>query len=542
MTKQIVVVGAAFVLATSSRAMAASCDSLASVALPNATVTSAKLIEAGAFTPAPAPGNAERGGGAGGRGANAGRGADGAAARGGGAGGGRGAAPPSFTDLPAFCRVLGNIQTSASSSVAFEVWLPAAGWNGNFLANGFAFYGGTMNPTVLAGALRRGYATATTNLGGDGTQSGAYLSGHPEAIKDWGERGWHETTLKAKALVSAFYGNAPKLSYWDACGGGTRQGLMEVTKYPTDYDAIAAGGLSNGTTFFTFSQVAQWEATHKTPGSLISRDKLQVLHQAALNACDAKDGVKDGIIQDPEHCGFDPAVTACKNGDAPDCLTAEQVEAARKSYAGSINPRTKQVISGGAMVGSELSWNATPSDAPGGFAADFFKYLAFQDPTWDYRTRPIDYDKDFATANRPEIAAVSAVNPDLKAFLARGGKVLFYDGWNDNAIPPMDGVNYYKNIVKTVGKAADDSVRLFMIPDSGHCPAGAAAANGYIFDPLPVITAWKEQGRTPNQIVVAHKTNGVEDRRMLVCPYPQQAVYDGRGNAADEASYACRKP
>ena len=389
-------------------AAATSCETLAT-ALPNVTIASAQTVGAGAFTPPPAPARGQ-----------AAQTPGPAPAAGGARGGGSGGS--SFADLPAFCRVRGTIRTSGTSSVRFEVWMPVSGWNGNFLSNGFAFYGGTMNPGPLANAIRRGYATATTDLGGDGTPSAAYLTGHPEALADWNERGWHETTLTAKALIAAFYGSPPKVSYWEACGGGTRQGLKAIARFPADYDALAGGGLSNGTTFFTFAQIWQWEATHKDPASLIPREKLPLLHDAALEACDARDGIKDGVIQDPEHCRFDPGALQCQAADGPGCLTAAQVEAARKLYAPVINPRTRETISGPLMPGSELSWNASPSPAPGGFAADFFRYLVFQDPGWDYTKRPINYDTDVALANRPEIGAISAVEPDLGPFLRRGGK------------------------------------------------------------------------------------------------------------------------
>ncbi|OFW34302.1 MAG: hypothetical protein A3G76_06795 [Acidobacteria bacterium RIFCSPLOWO2_12_FULL_65_11] len=526
------VVGAVLTLAGATRASAATCEGLMSWSLQNAVVTTVQAVAPGAFAPpAPAANAPGRAGAADGRG--------GAAGGRGGAGGRAGG--PQFTDLPAFCRVTGTTKTSPTSSVKFEVWMPTADrWNGNFMANGFAFYGGTMNPGVLAGALRQGYATATTDAGGDGTNAAAYMSGNPEKVADWNERAWHETTLVAKALMAAYYGNGPKVSYWEACGGGTRQALKEVARFPTDYDAVAAGGLSNGTTFFTFAQIWQWEATHKDPASLIPREKLQVLNQAAMNACDAKDGLTDGLLSDPERCTFDPGVLQCSGTDTATCLTAAQVQAARKMYSPVVNPRTRQIISGPLMPGTELSWNSNPSEAPTGFAADFFRHLVFQNPAWDYRTRPMNYDADVRLANRAEIGAISAVEPDVRAFLDRGGKLLMYVGWNDTAIPPLDATRYYQNMVSTVGRArAEAGVRLFMVPGMGHCPANANATSGFVFDPNPIITQWKEAGKVPNQILVTRRTAGAEDRPMLVCPYPQLATYTGTGNINDAANFVC---
>lgn len=497
---------------------AANCENLASVSLPNMTIMSAESIAAGSFTPSvpPTPANAAK-----------------------------------FRDLPAFCRVLGTIRTSDVSSVKFEVWMPSDKWNGNFRADGFAFYGGTMDPVVLATALRDGYATATTDLGGDGTPAANYLMGHPENLKDWNDRGWHETTLKAKALISAFYGKGPKISYLDTLGGGTRQGLKEIALYPADYDALAAGAVTNYPTHFIFAMIWAWQATHETAASLITLDKARLLHRAALDACDANDGVRDGLIADPEHCKFDPGVLLCKNGDAADCLTAPQVDAALKIYSPVFNSRTKEQIYGPLLPGSELAWQSmvtTPGAAPTGYPADFFRYLVFKDPNWDYRTRPINYDRDFDLANVPDVAALNAIDTNFKPFFDRGGKILFYAGWADD-ISPLYCISYYQDIVSEVGSKASSVVRLFMIPGMGHALANGNTPyskvwpppNGYSFDPMEVLTQWREKGKAPEKIVVSHKTNGSEDRQMLVCPYPQLAVYKGAGNTGDAANFTCKK-
>jgi feruloyl esterase len=513
----------ALLLLSIARPLAAgTCENLASVNLPNMKVTSAATIAAGAFAPSVSP----------------------AATSG-----------AAYSDLPAFCRVLGTIRTSEVSSIKFEVWMPAAKWNGNFRAEGFAYFGGTMDPAVLATALRDGYATATTDAGGDGTPSAVYLMGHPESLKDWNERAWHETTLKAKALILAYYGRAPRISYLNTTGGGTRQGLKEVALYPADYDALAAGGLTNYTTHFIFAQIWAWQATHETPASLITPAKAQILHRAVLNACDANDGVRDGIIQDPLRCKFDPGVLLCKNGDAADCLTAPQVEAARKLYSPVLNSRTKQQIYGPLMPGSELTWLsgvtsplASPLASPNGFAPDFFKYLVFKNAGWDYRTRPINYDEDFDLANAPDLTALNAIEPNLKPFFDRGGKVFFYVGWADD-ISPLDSIAYYQSIVSNAGSKASAAIRLFMIPDMGHLLANgnipysktSPPPNGYSFDPMQVLTEWKENGKAPERIIVSHRSSGAEDRRMLVCPYPQIPVYSGKGNVDDAANFSCKK-
>jgi feruloyl esterase len=499
-----------------SRTLAASCADLQSLNLPSATVQSAESIEAGQFK---AP---EHAGEAGFAGAGQAKASD-------------------FAELPAFCRVQGTIMTSPMTQVRFEVWLPAGhSWNGRFMVEGFAFYGGTMDPLTLADALRRGYATATTDLGGDGTLHAAYLLHQPERLTDWNYRGWHDTTLAAKRLIAAFYGRAPTYSYWNSCGGGTRQGLQEITRYPDDYDALAAGGLSNGTTSFTFAQVWRWQANHRAGARPIPGTKLALLHQAALGACDARDGVRDGIISDPEHCRFDPAQLQCRSGDAPDCLTAGQVQTAHNMYSPVVDPRNGQVISGPAMPGSELGWDVSGNKPLGLFPAEFFRYLVFQDTDWTYQRRPINFGTDYDLANRPELAAISAGNTDLRPFLRHGGKVLIYMGWNDPAIPPLDHVRFYQGIVSTSGAALTNrGVRFFAIPDMGHCPVADAAPTGYVFDPLPALTAWREQHRAPEQITVTHRTDHHPDRQMRVCRYPAIATYKGHGSTTSADTFRC---
>ena len=206
--------------------------------------------------------------------------------------------------------------------------------------------------------------------------------------------------------------------------------------------------MSSYLTRHTFAQMWFWQATHKDAASYIPQEKYTVLHDAALNACDALDGLKDGIIGDVERCRFDPVVTQCKGGDAPSCLTAPQVEAARKIYAGPTNPRTKQELYSPMYPGSELGWGQLAGgEAPLGIPVEFFKYYVFKDPNWDYKTRPVDFDKDVALADKPEIQPVNAVDPDLTKFFARGGKLLLVDGWNDTAVPPKVAINYYQNVL-----------------------------------------------------------------------------------------------
>ncbi len=499
-------------LALSGVAESATCESLSALTLPNTTITAAQMVAAGSFV---------------------------APARGGGPG-------QPLTDLPAFCRVQATLRPTADSNIKMELWLPSSaqgggGWNGKFRGTGNGGLGGGagVGAAALANGVRRGYATAGNNTGHEGDSS--YAMSHPEQIKDFGYRSAHEMTVASKAIIKAFYGVAPTLSYMAEGGGGTIAALSSAQRYPDDYDTIAVTGMSSYLTRHTFGQMWIWQATHKDAASFIPPAKYPVLHQAALNACDALDGIKDGVIGDVAHCAFDPAVTLCKSGDGPDCLTAAQVEAAKKIYAGPRNPRTGEEIYSPLYPGSELGWGQLAGgDVPLGIPVEFFKYYVFRDPNWDYKRRPINFDSDVELSNRPEIQPVNAVDPDLRKFFARGGKLLLVDGWADTAVPPKVAINYYTAVIAKVGaRAASESMRFFMVPGMGHGP-GTAGAENVNFDALSLIERWKEKGETPNELVVAHLKDGMETGTRLVCQYPHVAVYKGSGSPEDAKSYSCK--
>ena len=513
------------------------CQSLSSLTLANTTITMAQMVAAGSFV---------------------------APARGGGPG-------QPLTDLPAFCRVQATLRPSPDSNIKMELWLPEpaataepaapkpsakAGWNGKFRGTGNGGLGGGAGVAAgaLANGVRRGYATAGNNTGHEGDSS--YALSHPEQIKDFGYRAAHEMTVASKAIVKAFYGVAPQVSYMAEGGGGTIAALSSAQRYPDDYDAIAVTGMSSYLTRHTFGQMWIWQATHKDAASFIPPAKYPVLHQAALNACDALDGIKDGVIGDVGHCKFDPAVTLCKaadpstgsgspraesRGDAADCLTPAQVEAARKIYAGPRNPRTGEEIYSPLYPGSELGWGQLAGgDAPLGIPIEFFKYYVFRDPNWDYKTRPINFDSDVELSNRPEIQPVNAVDPNLMPFFARGGKLLLVDGWADAAVPPKVAINYYNAVVAKVGtRALKESMRFFMVPAMAHGP-GTTGAENVNFDALSLIEQWKEKGQPPDQLVVSHFKDATETGQRLVCQFPRVAVYKGTGSPEDAKSYSCR--
>ncbi|HEX5430801.1 MAG TPA: tannase/feruloyl esterase family alpha/beta hydrolase, partial [Bryobacteraceae bacterium] len=271
--------------------------------------------------------------------------------------------------------------------------------------------------------------------------------------------------------------------------------------------------------------------------SYIPPAKYPVIHNAVLAACDALDGVKNGVIEQPEHCHFDPKTIECKGADAPDCLTAPQVEAARKIYSGPINPRTKQQIFPGLMPGSELRWGTQAGPRVFGPGADMFKYVIFDDPNWDYKT--LNFDSDIAKAEKIENNIMNATDPNLKPYFQRGGKLLQYQGWADQQVSSGNSPKYYKSVVKKLGGPSKvrNSYRLFMVPGMGHCGGGEGTST---FDMLGVMEKWIQTKKAPDEIVASRMEDGKVVRTHPLCPYPQQAVYRGSGSTDDAANFSCK--
>ncbi|HEY7190780.1 MAG TPA: tannase/feruloyl esterase family alpha/beta hydrolase [Vicinamibacterales bacterium] len=500
--------GLAFIsVVVAAPAHAATCESLATLTRPNTTILSASTQTAGSFVQPGAPGG--RGGGA----------------------------NPLFARLPSFCRVTASLTPTADSDIRIEVWLPTSGWNGKLQSVGNGAWAGTIGYAALGNALAGGYATAATDTGHVGNTA-KFVPGHSEKMIDYGYRAVHEMTLAVKAIVSAFYGDGPRLSYWNGCSTGGRQGLMEALRYPADYDGIIAGAPVNDRTHQLTWELWVAQAVHRDEARYIPPTKYPAIHQAALNACDARDGLKDDLIDDPRSCRFDPAVLECKNGDAASCLTRPQVEAARRIYSPAVNPKTKQQIFPALQPGSELGWGGLAGPQPVGEAVEFFQYVVFNDPTWDYRT--LEFDTAADAADKAAAGVLNVTDPNLKPFFDRGGKLLLYHGWNDQLVAPVNSVNYYTRVTSMLdpGKAAS-SIRLFMMPGVNHCQGGSGPDT---FDRMKVIEDWVERGQTPSRIDASHATAGTIDRTRPLCAYPQVARHTGSGSTDDAANFVCRMP
>ena len=481
------------------------CESLATVRLPDTTITLAEVVAAGQFTP-PAAGQAK----------------------------GKGA-PNAYKDLPEFCRVAATLRPSSDSDIRVEFWLPATGWNRKLQAVGNGGWAGVISYTAMADAVRAGYATVSTDTGHVGG-SGSFVLGHPEKLIDFSWRSEHEMTVKAKQIVKAFYGSTPRFTYWNGCSTGGRQGLKEAQKFPDDFDGIVAGAPANRTA------MALWvaHAVLKDPASNIPSSKYPMIHQAVLAACDARDGVKDGLIEDPTKCSFDPKTLLCSGADGPSCLTDPQVRAARKIYSPGTNPRTGQELFPSLVPGTELGWGVLGAGPdPSANIYDHYKYVVFKDPNWDWRT--FDFDTGVTRAEQPENAVMNATDPNLKAFFSHNGKLLIYHGWADTNVATLNTIKYYKAVVDTMGGGAKTSnnIRLFLEPGMGHC-AGGEGPN--VFDKMGALEQWVEQGKTPETIFASHRTDGVVDRTRPLCPYPQVATYKGSGSIDDSSSFRCQAP
>jgi feruloyl esterase len=517
------------ILAVTLPCRAASCEGLSSLKLPDTTITSAQTVAAGTFKP-PTVEQDEL-------------------------------VPGIFKRLPAFCRVLADIKPAQDSDIKLEVWMPVTGFNGNFRGQGNGGFAGSINYAGMASAVSGGYATASTDTGHAGTPIDAtWAHGHPDKIVDFGYRAIHEMTLKAKAVIQAFYGEGPQHSFFAACSNGGRQGLMEAQRFPTDYDGIIAGAPANYWTHVFATFIWDMQALQSDPENYISAKKIPALDAAVLAACDDKDGLKDGILNDPRACHFDPATIACTGAESDTCLTRKEVAALKKIYSG---PQSNgKRLFPGFMPGGESGGGGWPlwvvGQAPGkdlqtAFASGFFNNMITTDKPLDLKT--INVESAMKLADEQQARTFNADNPDLKAFVKRGGKLIIYHGWSDAALPPLATIQYLNSVQKTLGqKTADGSVRLFMVPGMQHCAGGPGPSYFGQFSGSPspdpehdiqiALEQWVEKGVAPEKIIATKAASLWEASQpgqmtRPLCPYPQVAKYKGSGDTNDAANFVC---
>jgi len=519
-----------------------SCENLIAVQLDHASVVSARTVEAGPMKLPPNP-----------------------------------LTPRTSVEVPRHCEVKGVARPTSDSEINFELWMPDSGsWNGKYMQRGNGGWAGSIPVTDLIGSLTRGYAVAATDDGHTGGQmpDAAWAIGHPEKLIDFGYRAVHETAIHSKVLLHAFYGTNHTQAYFVGCSDGGREALMEAQRYPEDFNGIVAGAPANNWTRHFTGFVWNEKALHDNPAGTLPVTKLPVIQKAALAACDALDGVKDSLIEDPRECKFDPSVLKCAGEDRADCLTAPQIETLKKIYSGPVNPKTGEQIYPGYEPGTEADatgwgiWILGPVQAM--FGNSFFGQAVYEDPKWDWNT--IDYDRDLKLADQKTGPILNSYNPDLRSYRANGGKLIQYHGWGDAAIAPRDSIAYYEKVRAFMtqypdprnkgSNAVDDFYRLFMVPGMGHCSGGPGPVNFGNMDlndnQVPqdaehdIVTAldkWVTQGVAPERLIGAGKTGGIlrdpsEGTKLTrpLCWYPQVAKYKGSGSTVDAANFVCKAP
>lgn len=502
-------------------------SALSSAATENTSVRAVDALDAGAFTPP-----------------------------------GTGAA---FGQLPEFCRVQASVTTAKDSFVNFEVWVPRE-WNGKIVATGNGGYSNTPAYRDMAQALAQGYAAVGGDTGHQTPTPDDLLwgVGHLDRIIDWGSRSIHATSVSAKSIASVLGGEPPRRAYFYGCSTGGHQGYAEIQRYPQDFDGVIAGAPGNNRVRLTAGFLWQFLANHR-PGDdanpVVPASKLPAITRAVVASCDANDGVKDGVVDDPRSCAFDLTTLECRRDDGPDCLTPAQIAVLNKMYAGAKNSATgEQVYPGWPKSSEALTVTANGMPASGWqqywgttepARANFWRYWVFDDPKWDWWS--FDFDRHIAQADEKIGTLVDQVNADIGPFKSRGGKAIVYQGWQDPVANAIDTIAYYERVRSRQGsqQETDRFFRLFLVPGMGHCSGGTGTANfGNPNGPAPIVDAehdllsaldaWVERGTPPDRIVASRVVGGATTRTRPLCPYPRHATYKGSGSTDDASNFVCR--
>jgi len=467
-----------------------------------------------------------------------------------------------FTDLPALCRVAGELRPTPDSRIRFEVWLPAHGWNGRLLGAGNGGFAGSIYYQQLAAYVKRGFAVSGTDAGHQAEATDAsWAYGHPERVKDFGWRAIHLTAWTAKRIVHAYYGNPANRAYFDACSDGGREALMEAQRFPEDYDGILAGAPANAWSTMLAGGANVMQGLTGDPKSYIPERKLGAIQRASLAACDAIDGVKDNVVGDPAKCRFDPRVLLCKGDDSSDCLTPPQIDSVRSLYSGFKDGQGKIIFPGFSM-GDETGWKQwiageDPAASLGSrFVQNYFRYMVLGDPRANLLTASVD--ELLRESKKKGAPDLDATNPDLSRFAAHGGKLILYHGWNDPAISPENTIAYFESLEREMGKQeVGRFVRLYMVPGMEHCANGPGASalgqlgietsSGPKYGLFDSLENWVEKG-SPDENVIAtkHEAKPNDEREASftrpLCAYPKVARYAGAGDTNEAANFACVAP
>jgi len=454
--------------------------------------------------------------------------------------------------VPEYCQVQGGVETV----ILFELGLPSTAWNGRFFYVGGGGYNG--NIPRLTHALARGYAAVGSDTGHRGEHwDASALLNDPQDQINYAYRGAHLVTVAAKEMVKAYYGEPAENSYFLGCSNGGKMGFMAAQRYPADFDGIVIGGAVVDRTKLMMSY--SW-TQRGLLGAEIPPYKIPAMAKATLDACDAQDGLADGVIDSPDKCDFDPAVLTCEGEDTPDCLTPAQVTAWRKILDGPTNSAGEQLFPGYSPGHEEdyeyyITGNGIQHGYPSSnfmYMDSFMRWIAF-DPSFDSVR---DFDMDTSPEKLKEFEKIhNTVDTDLAPFRDHGGKLIIYNGWADHSTPPIRPIEYYNAVRETLGGEIDDFSRLFMVPGFHHCSGGPGPnvfgargsrwfkMNDPEHDVMGAIVQWVEEDVAPEKIIATKFVNddpeqGVARQRPL-CPYPQVAQYTGSGSIDEAANFVC---
>ena len=462
---------------------------------------------------------------------------------------------PAAAGTPQHCRLVGMI----APEIAFEINLPDR-WNRRFYMTGNGGLAGDAVDTPTnadrTAGLSNGFAHARTNTGHDSRKepSGSFILSNPQKAIDYAYRAVHVTADLAKKVAADYYAQPVQFSYWNSCSNGGRQGLLEAQRYPDDFDGIVANAPWVDQTGFTIGAMWNQKAMTQAP---VSPEKMLLVAQKVMDKCDAVDGLKDGLIDDPRACRFDAVrdVPACAAGaDAANCLTAAQAATVNAVYSG---PSSKgKPFFPGFMLGSEAV-NTTAAGATqsgwvgaivpaqaGAKPADFnlaegvMRYLILNPPQAEYDALTFDYNSNIAKVVERWSKLADAKETDLSKFRRSGGKVIMTYGWADQILQPMMGITYYEAVAEKNRNAADFA-RLFMMPGVAHCAGGVGPDQ---VDAVTAVIDWVEKNKAPDSLLASKVTKGAVVRTRPLCPYPQVARYKGQGSIDDATNFRCVSP
>ena len=464
--------------------------------------------------------------------------------------------------IPEYCKVLGSIHNLPQSTIQFEVSLPTTKWNGKYFVAGGGGYNGVI--PKLTQALTEGYAAAASDTGHEAKNTN-WAFNNLDAQNNYAYLATHVVTLLGKQILRAFYNQHERHAYFVGCSNGGKMALAEIQRYPDDFDAAISGDPVIDRTQLMMQYVWNAQALAAAP---IPPAKIPIIEKATMNACRESGGAINGLLMTPGRCKFDPKLIVCPSGDGPNCLTAGQAQSLQKILSGPLNS-AGAMLHPGFVPGHEedyqvfLTGDGTDAAKPASTwaLADIFMKQFIYGPNFD-AVKQFHFDASLA-ALAPLAAAQDNANPDLSEFKAHGGKLIMYHGWADHSITPLRTIEYYENVIETVGKGNGedpgepnayrvmDFARLFMVPGMHHCGNGPGpnvfgGANQGLppqldaqHDIVMALDHWVEDGVAPEKIIASHLTNGTVDRTLALCPYPQTPIFNGSGDANLAENYHC---